>query len=43
MGTRPRHERGEPLHELDRLEDDVRRAVAPALLEAIEQPAVALP
>jgi len=43
MGTRPRHERGEPLHELDRLEDDVRRAVAPALLEAVEQPPVALP
>ena len=43
MGTRPRHERGEPLHELDRLEGDMRRAVAPALLEAVEQPPVALP
>jgi hypothetical protein len=43
MGARPRHERGKPLHQLVRLEDDVRRAVAPALFEAIEQPPVALP
>jgi len=42
MDTRPRHERGEPLHELARLEDDVRSAIAPAVLEAIEQPSVAL-
>ena len=40
MEARQRGERGEFLDEFLRCEDDVRRAVAPAVLEAIEQAAV---
>jgi hypothetical protein len=43
MGARPRHERGEPLQQLARLEDDVRGAVAPAVLQPIEEPPVLEP
>jgi hypothetical protein len=35
-----RYERGEPLQELEGLEDNVRRAVAPAVFEAVEEAAV---
>jgi hypothetical protein len=40
METRRRDERGELLDELLRREDHVRRAVAPAVLEPIEETAV---
>jgi len=40
MEARRRDERGEFLEELLRCEDDVRRAVAPAVLQAIEKTAV---
>ncbi len=41
MESRRGHQRRELLHELARLEDDVRGAVAPAVLQAVEEPPVA--
>jgi hypothetical protein len=40
MEARRRNERGELLDQLLRREDDMRRAVAPAVLQAIEKTAV---
>jgi hypothetical protein len=40
VGPRGRHERCQSGHEIDRIEDDVSGAVAPAVSEAIEDPAV---
>jgi len=37
------HDRGELLHQLERLEDHVRGAVAPAALESVEQAPVLEP
>jgi hypothetical protein len=41
--ARRRDEGRELLHELRGLEDDVGRAVAPAVLEAVEEPAIVEP
>jgi len=40
VSARRRHQRGESLDQLERLEDERRRAVAPAALEPVEQAAV---
>jgi hypothetical protein len=38
--ARGRDEGGELLDELERVEDDVARAVAPAVLQAVEEPSI---